>query len=475
MSYRLSTIFLSMDTDRRLNYQSPALVILEHAGKDATERYAEVHSLSLLSNTLDSANLVGLLDTSTIDRESTPMPSKKSKIQLQHEKPPLCSLLSSHDFEAVAARSLKPKAWAFYSSAATDLITMKANKSFFDRIWFRPRVLRNVRNVDTSCLIQGVESSLPLFVAPAALARMVHPSGEKGIAAACATRGVIQCISTNASYSATEILSSAPSTYPFFFQLYVHKKRSDTSALLSTISSHHPNVTSIFLTVDAPCAGKREADERVKADESMQSPMTGVTAVNDKFGGSLGRIMGSFIDETLSWEDLSWLRSIWKGKIVIKGIMSAEDAIRAAAEGCDGIVISNHGGRNLDTSPPPILTLLELQLRCPEVFEQLQVFVDGGIRRGTDILKCLCLGARAVLVGRPILYALNYGQEGVEQLLDIFKNELEVAMRLVGITDLSQVHPALVNTADIDHLVPRTEGHPYAKWPSGSSKMSAKL
>lgn len=464
-----------MDTDRRLNSQSPALVILEHAGKDATERYAEVHSLSLLGNTLDSSNLVGLLDTSTIDRESTPLPSKNSKIKLQHEKPPLYSLLSSHDFEAVASRSLKPKAWAFYSSAATDLITMKANKSFFDRIWFRPRVLRNVRNVDTSCLIQGVESSLPLFVAPAALARMVHPSGEKGIAAACATRGVIQCISTNASYSATEILSSAPSTYPFFFQLYVHKKRSDTSALLSTISSQHPNVTSIFLTVDAPCAGKREADERVKADESTQSPMTGITAVNDKFGGSLGRIMGSFIDETLSWEDLAWLRSIWKGKIVIKGIMSAEDAIRAAAEGCDGIVISNHGGRNLDTSPPPILTLLELQLRCPEVFEQLQVFVDGGIRRGTDILKCLCLGARAVLVGRPILYALNYGQEGVEQLLDIFKNELEVAMRLVGITDLSQVHPALVNTADIDHLVPRTQGHPYAKWPSGSSKMSAKL
>lgn len=464
-----------MDTDKRLNSQSPALVILEHAGKDATERYAEVHSLSLLSNTLGPANLVGLLDTSTIDRESTPLPSKNSKIQLQHEKPPLASLLSSHDFEAVASRSLKPKAWAFYSSAATDLITMKANKSFFDRIWFRPRVLRNVRNVDTSCLIQGVESSLPLFVAPAALARMVHPSGEKGIAAACATRGVIQCISTNASYSATEILSSAPSTYPFFFQLYVHKKRSDTSALLSTISSNHPNVTSIFLTVDAPCAGKREADERVKADESMRSPMTGITAVNDKFGGSLGRIMGSFIDETLNWEDLSWLRSIWKGKIVIKGIMSAEDAIRAAAEGCDGIVISNHGGRNLDTSPPPILTLLELQLRCPEVFEQLQVFVDGGIRRGTDILKCLCLGARAVLVGRPILYALNYGQEGVEQLLEIFKNELEVAMRLVGITDLSQVHPALVNTADIDHLVPRTQGHPYAKWPSGSSKMSAKL
>lgn len=475
MSYWLPTLFLSSGTDRRLNFYSSALVILEYAGKDATERYAEVHSLSLLASTLDPSKLVGRLDISTVDRESMPLTPRNSNVQVQHEKPPLFSLLSSHDFEAVASHSLKPKTWAFYSSAATDLITMKANKSFFDRIWFRPRVLRNVRNVDTSCVIQGVKSSLPLFVAPAALARMVHPSGEKGIAAACASRGVIQCISTNASYSATEILTSAPSTHPFFFQLYVHKKRSDTSALLSTISSHHPNVKSIFLTVDAPCAGKREADERVKADESIQSPMTGSKAANDKLGGGLGRIMGSFIDDTLNWEDLSWLRSIWKGKIVIKGIMSAEDAIRAAAEGCDGVVLSNHGGRNLDTSPPSILTLLELQLRCPEIFEQMEVFVDGGIRRGTDVLKCLCLGARAVMVGRPILYALNYGQEGVEQLLDIFKNELEIAMRLVGITDLSQVHPALVNTADIDHLVPHTQGHPYAKWPSGRSTMRAKL
>lgn len=403
-------------------------------------------------------------------------PSRVTKVQpARPEKPPLSSILSSHDFEDIASCSLPPKTWAFYSSAATDLITKGANKSFFDRIWFRPRVLRSVRNVNTSCLIQGVESSLPLFAAPAALAKLVHPSGEKGIAAACASRGVIQCIATTASYSASEILSSAPCAHPFFFQLYVPKTRSETPALLSTICSNHPNVKSLFITVDAPCAGKREADERVKADENLQSPMAGKKAGNDKVGGGLARLMGSFIDDTLSWDDLPWLRSIWKGKIVIKGIMSAEDAMRAASEGCDGIVLSNHGGRNLDTAPPSILILLELQLRCPRIFTQLEVYVDGGIRRGTDILKCLCLGATAVSAGRPILYALNYGQEGVEKLVDIFKDELETAMRLVGITDLSQVHPGLVNTADIDHLVSRTDGHPYARWsPSSSSSSSTK-
>lgn len=191
--------------------------------------------------------------------------------------------------------------------------------------------------------------------------------------------------------------------------------------------------------MDAATAGKREADERVKADETLSSPMSGATVVNDMAGVGLGRIMGSYIDDRLNWDDLIWLRRVWSGKIVIKGVMGADDAKRAAAERVDGIVLryanvtclvefapflasnilrSNHGGRNLDTSPPSILVLLELQKRCPEVFDQFEVFVDGGFRRGTDILKALCLGATAVSIGRTFLYALNYGSEGVEHLID---------------------------------------------------------
>lgn len=251
-------------------------------------------------------------------------------------------------------------------------------------------------------------------------------------------------------------------------------------------------IKAIFVTVDAPVAGKREADERVRADESVSTPMSGAKAGNDKRGGGLGRIMGSYIDATLNWDDLAWLRRHWNGPIVIKGIQGAADAKRAMLEGVQGVVLSNHGGRSLDTSPPAILILLELHRCCPEVFERMEVYLDGGVRRGTDVLKALCLGATAVGIGRSFLYALNYGVEGVEHMIDrkfvptrisrlrkqllccgteakadmvaVLKDELETSMRMIGITDLAQVHPGLVNTLDVDPLVPMTMEHPYAKW-----------
>lgn len=149
----------------------------------------------MISDTLTTSKLVGTLDTSiTGDSWSKPSPAQNPTALLKHEKPPLFTLLSSHDFETVARNTLAPKAWAFYSSGATDLITVGANKSFFDRIWFRPRILKDVKTVDTNCTIQGIQSSLPLFVGPAALAKLAHESGERGIAAACASKGVIQCV-----------------------------------------------------------------------------------------------------------------------------------------------------------------------------------------------------------------------------------------------------------------------------------------
>jgi len=223
-------------------------------------------------------------------------------------------------------------------------------------------------------------------------------------------------------------------------------------------------VKAVFVTVDAPVPGKREADERVKADESLSTPMSGAKAKNDAKGGALGRIMGSYIDASLSWSDLPWLRKSTKLPIVLKGVQTYMDVKKAADLGIKGILLSNHGGRSLDTAPPPILLLLELQKNCPEVFDKMEIFVDGGVMRGTDIFKALCLGAKSVGIGRGFLYALNYGQEGVEKFIEILKDELETTMRMMGITDLSQVHPGMLNTGAVDHLIPGGEEHPYAKW-----------
>lgn len=165
--------------------------------------------------------------------------------------------------------------------------------------------------------------------------------------------------------------------------------------------------------------GKREADERVQSDESISAPNSGQSAKNDKKGGGLGRIMGSYIDSSLDWKDLKWIReTVGDLPIVLKGVQSAADAKLAMEAGVDGIVLSNHGGRSVDTSPPAVITLLEMHRSCPEVFDELDVLVDGGIRRGIDIVKCLCLGAKSVGIGRHFLYSLNYGQEGVEHLIE---------------------------------------------------------
>ncbi|GKZ49396.1 hypothetical protein AbraIFM66951_001802 [Aspergillus brasiliensis] len=379
--------------------------------------------------------------------------------------PPLSSILSTHDFEKAASQSLTPKTWAFYSSAATDTVTHESNRSMYDRILLRPRILRNVTSVSTQTNILGCQMDLPLFMSPAAMATLVHPDGELALARGCARYGVGMCVSTNAAYHLSEITSAAAKQnkkkmdHPFFFQLYVNKDREVSKRLLRTAEEH--GAKAIFVTVDAPVAGKREADERVPLDPHDSRfrtplPMSGACiGGNDEKGGGLGRSMGQYIDAGFTWEDLKWLKENTVLPIVLKGVQTVEDAVLAVEFGVDGIVVSNHGGRSLDTTTSSIAVLMEIRRCCPQVFDRLEVFVDGGIRRGTDIIKAICLGAKAVGMGRHFLYSLCYGQEGVERLIEIMRDELETTMKLLGITDLSQAHPGLLNTLDVDHLIPK--------------------
>nr|OQO20478.1 hypothetical protein B0A51_10600 [Rachicladosporium sp. CCFEE 5018] len=418
-------------------------IIYKHAGRDASSSYNGIHAQSVLSSNLDSSKLIGALDKRSVtDEWSKPPPSATPELQL-HDKPPLETIINSQDFEDVAQRTVTKKTWAFYSSADTDCLTRDRNREFFGRIWFRPRLLRDVKKVDTSTTILGHAAGAPFFVSPAAMAKLVHPDGERAMARGCVPNCIPQGISSNASFPIEEIVNAVPKdkNHPFFFQLYVNKDRSKSEALLKHVRGLGVDVC--FATIDAPQAGKREADERVKADEGVAAPMSGAKASNDKKGGGMGRLMGGYIDPSFVWADMTWLRRHWPGKIVVKGVQSWQDAKMAADLGIH-VLLSNHGGRNLDTSPPAIMTLLECQMNCPEIFSQIEVLVDGGIRRGSDILKCLCLGATAVGLGRPFLYATNYGQEGVEHLVEILKSELETAMALVGVTSIDQCQPGLL-------------------------------
>lgn len=426
-------------SSRMANCTLLAVVILKYAGRDATKAYSDIHPPDLIKDTLTGDKFKGVLDQNALDDEwLKPPPETNPKVVLDHEKPALTSLINAHDFEVVASKTASRKTWAFYSSASNDLITRDANKSFLNRIFMRPRVLRNVREVDTRTKILGCNSSMPLFVSPAAMVKLIHSDGELGIARACETRNIIQGISNNASYSMKDITAAGPGV-DYFFQLYVNRDRSKSEVLLRECSAN-PRIKAIFVTVDAAWPGKREADERVRVDESLSIAMVDEHPRNDKQGGGIGRVMAGFIDPGLAWADLVWVRKHTHLPLILKGVMSADDAILAMQAGMDGILLSNHGGRNLDTSPPPIITLLELHKRCPEVFDKMEIYVDSGIRRGTDILKCLCLGATAVGMGRSVLFAANYGQEGVEHLFDSKKTYIPDLCMPFVLTTLSYSH-----------------------------------
>ncbi|KAI1111093.1 FMN-dependent dehydrogenase-domain-containing protein [Nemania sp. NC0429] len=465
-------------------------VLLKHAGRDATAAYSEVHAPSLISASLPASCRIGVLNksttttTTTTEERAPPRPATKRRRPGKASgaaKPPLSSILNAHDFRLAAQQSYTPKAWAFMTSAATDCLTMGRNSSTYDDIVLRPRVLRDVSAVDVGTTMLGHRISTPIFIAPTSMGRLFHPEGERELGRGAQRLGIPQCVSTSCSFPLPEVMDAVEEEakaeksksadngtnsnvpVPVFFQLYVNKDRRKSEDLLRLVRER--GVKAIFLTIDAPVIGKREADERLKADESLELPMSGMRAKNDTKGGSLGRIMGHFIDASLTWDDIAWLRGAAPGlPIVLKGVQTAMDAVKAMEAGVEAIYITNHGGRSLDTAPATILVLLELQRCCPQIFDKMEVYVDGGITRGTDIFKALCLGAKAVGIGRGFLFALNYGREGIEHFVNILTDELQTTMQQCGITSLDQVHPGLLHTGAVDHLVPGAEEHPYAKW-----------
>ncbi|KAK4103895.1 hypothetical protein N658DRAFT_504719 [Parathielavia hyrcaniae] len=477
-------------------------VLLQNAGKDGSSAYNAVHSPSLLKSVLPASKNVGRLS-------SPPPPSSPSSSTSTPSKPRLSTLISVNDFRLAAHTFLPPKTLAFISSAATDCHTHRRNSTAYADITLRPRVLVDVSApISLATTILGQPVASPIFVSPTSLGKTVHPDGELEIARACKELGgVAQIVSTSASFSVADVVQAAldhpspagddnnnsnPAAVPVFLQLYVDKHAPNTEALLRSLTtpdansnSNSPKIKGVFLTVDAPVPGKREADERVPPPPPLPSPSTTTTTpppnltttpmatqatpAPDTHGSALGRLMASYISPSLTWQfTLLWLRSLLPPSVplVVKGIQTAADAERAVQAGADGLVVSNHGGRSLDTAPASVLVLLELQRCCPGVLERVEVFVEGGVGRGTDVFKALCLGARGVGVGRGVLYGLGYGREGVKRVIEILNDELVTTMKMCGVTRLDELHPGLLNTRAIDHLVPDSisEEHPYAKW-----------
>ncbi|CCL99242.1 uncharacterized protein FIBRA_01257 [Fibroporia radiculosa] len=433
-------------------------IILKYAGKDATVAYEPIHPPDAITTNLRPEKHLGVIDASTVAKVVQEVTEEEKRRQkFLAARPPLDSIINMHDFESVARQVITEKAWAYYSSASDDEITIRENRMAYQRVWFRPRILRDVTVVDWSTTILGHKSSLPVYISATALGKLGHPEGELCLTRAAANHGVIQMIATLASCSFDEIVDAAKPDQTLYLQLYVNKDREITRKYVQHAEKR--GVKALFITVDAPQLGRREKDMRMKfvGDDGVAKVQEGQDGVKKDQG--VARAISSFIDPSLSWKDIPWFKSITKMPIILKGIATAEDAILAYEAGVQGIVLSNHGGRQLDTARSGLEILVEVTaaLRARGYFPdpKFEIFVDGGVRRASDVLKALALGAKAVGVGRPFLYAFcSYGQEGVEKAIQIFRDEFEMNMRLLGARTIDELVPEMVDASALSsHIV----------------------
>jgi isopentenyl diphosphate isomerase/L-lactate dehydrogenase-like FMN-dependent dehydrogenase len=330
-------------------------------------------------------------------------------------------------YERLAASKLDAGPLGYFAGGAGDERTLRDNVAAFGRWQLRPRVLVDVSAVSAATTVLDTEIALPVIVAPVALQRMAHPDGEPGVARAAAAAGTIMTLSTIATSRPSEIAQAAPAT-PRWFQVYLLKDRGVTRALVDEAVEH--GFTALAVTVDAPRAGRRERDFLTGFAVPPGLDMPAVTAALGTTTGVTPQEFFELVDHSLTWDGFQRFVADSPLPVLLKGVQTAEDAQLACEHGAAGVVVSNHGGRQLDGVAAAIDIL-------PEVVEavagRLEVLVDGGVRRGTDVLTALALGARAVLVGRPLLWGLTVGGEaGALRVLELLREEIELGLALLG-------------------------------------------
>jgi isopentenyl diphosphate isomerase/L-lactate dehydrogenase-like FMN-dependent dehydrogenase len=330
------------------------------------------------------------------------------------------------DYERLAEQKLDANAHAYFAGGAGDELTLRENVAAFRKLTLRPRMLVDVTNISTATTVLGTDVALPVLVAPLAMQRMAHPEGELATARAAAQAGTVMCLSSAATARPAEVAAAAADA-PHWYQVYVFADRSLTTDLVDEACAN--GFSALVLTVDTPYLGRRERDIRV----GFRVP-EGITPTSDLFAHAF--------DTSLSWHDLEWLAG-YGLPIVVKGLLTAEDAHLACEHGAAAVVVSNHGGRQLDGVPATIDALAEV---VQAVDGRAEVFLDGGIRRGTDVLKALALGARAVLIGRAMLWGLAVdGEAGVRHVLELLRAEIELGLALLGCCSPGEVNRAHVH------------------------------
>ena len=327
--------------------------------------------------------------------------------------------LNVHDYESIARERLGDNAWEYIRGGSGDESTLSENVAAFARWKLQPRILVDVGSVETGTTVLGAPVSMPILIAPTAMQKFAHPEGEAATARAAARAGTIMVLSTSATMRPAAVAAAAPDAARWF-QVYVLRDRGITQALIDEACEH--GYSALVLTVDVPILGRREGPLRIGFEVPDEFELAG-----DIFEG---------IDPTVSWRDVEWIAGHGL-PVVLKGVLTPEDARVGIEHGASAIVVSNHGGRQLDGVSASIDALPRV---AEAVGDRTEILLDSGVRRGVDVLRAVALGAKAVLVGRPVLYGLAAdGEDGVLRVLELLREEVELGLRLLGCTSPAEV------------------------------------
>jgi 4-hydroxymandelate oxidase len=358
-------------------------------------------------------------------------------------------LINLFDYEREAERRIPPAHWGYIAGGANDEVTLGANRAAFDRILIRYRTMVDVTTRDLRTSVLGVPVSMPVLVAPTAMQKLAHADGECATARAARAAGILMVTSTTATTGLAEVITASPG--PMWFQLYLYQDRGKSREMIQ--EAVRSGYSGVVLTVDAPLLGRRERD--IRLGFTLPSHLTlanaaiagmGVVPEASKEASGLMLHFRSLHDAAVTPKDIAWIREVSGLPVIVKGIVRGDDAVRAVEHGAGAIVVSNHGGRQLDTAIPSIIALPEV---AEAVAGRAEVYVDGGVRRGTDVIKALASGARAIMLGRPVLWGLAVdGEAGVRAILELLRQEIDLAMGLVGARDVNELTRDLVVTGD---------------------------
>ncbi|QLQ81236.1 hypothetical protein HG537_0E05920 [Torulaspora globosa] len=420
--------------------------LLEVAGSDATDKFYQIHSDAVFDKMKDNFIFVGNLSENAVNE----LTEEEMKImEMKKRLPPLSAIFSVSDFENIAKHVLPKSTFMYYATGASDEFTIRENHYAYCRVFFRPRVLHeSVREVDTSTTFLGTKVSLPFYITAFAGSKLAHPLGELNLQSASYDANVMQMVPKMMSYGIDKFFEHVPADQNQWMQYHFDDQQEveDVVEFVRKMEKQ-PSVKGFFFNVDLADIGNREKDSRQRSAEADTEELD--MLVSNTYN-HYPLLTWSTIDKILEATDLP---------VGLKGIQRGEDVVIAAEKGVKAVVLSNHGGRQLDFSRPPLEVLAEAKAMLKEknLDDKIELYIDGGIRRGSDIIKALCLGAKGVGLGRPFLYAMaGYGEDGVSKIISLLEGEIQNNMRLLGVGRIEDLNESFIDAKNLALRNPRT-------------------